>query len=315
MKKGRQIAVHAGEIRQRQIVLAPVDLEPAAGIGAAVGEHLVADPIGEAGGALREPLALRPSRMPADQSRLAAFAPEPRTSRMMSPGIVLPVAVHGGDHWRRRRDHACAECGALASALAVAEIAQGLVAPSIALISAPVPSSLASSTTMTSCKIACRHGGNRLLDEPADIAGLVIGRDDDGDTHRRNLWKSGLEAKQAPTQAGSVASFHFGAQHCTGGAHPQPSSRDRLDSHKAARPALLRSWTRASLARPGLLALAARYPWGAPRLRLFALYFAKTDLFFDEAQYWLWSRDLAFGYFSKPPLIAWLIRLATEDLR
>ena len=45
--------------------------------------------------------------------------------------------------------------------------------------------------------------------------------------------------------------------------------------------------------------------------RLAALYFAKTDLFFDEAQYWWWSRDLAFGYFSKPPLIAWLIRLAT----
>src|SRR5690606_20412175 len=36
-----------------------------------------------------------------------------------------------------------------------------------------------------------------------------------------------------------------------------------------------------------------------------------VDLFFDEAQYWAWSRDLAFGYFSKPPLIAWLIA-ATE---
>ena len=46
--------------------------------------------------------------------------------------------------------------------------------------------------------------------------------------------------------------------------------------------------------------------------RLLALYHAKTDIFFDEAQYWLWSRDLAFGYFSKPPLIAWIIRLATE---
>ncbi len=46
--------------------------------------------------------------------------------------------------------------------------------------------------------------------------------------------------------------------------------------------------------------------------RLLALFHAKTDIFFDEAQYWLWSRDLAFGYFSKPPLIAWIIRLATE---
>lgn len=27
----------------------------------------------------------------------------------------------------------------------------------------------------------------------------------------------------------------------------------------------------------------------------------------DEAQYWWWSKDLAFGYYSKPPLIAWII--------
>lgn len=39
---------------------------------------------------------------------------------------------------------------------------------------------------------------------------------------------------------------------------------------------------------------------------------ANTDLFFDEAQYWFWSRDLAFGYFSKPPLIGWIIHGVTE---
>ena len=37
-----------------------------------------------------------------------------------------------------------------------------------------------------------------------------------------------------------------------------------------------------------------------------------VDLFFDEAQYWSWSRDLAFGYFSKPPLLAWLIAAVTH---
>jgi dolichyl-phosphate-mannose-protein mannosyltransferase len=36
------------------------------------------------------------------------------------------------------------------------------------------------------------------------------------------------------------------------------------------------------------------------------------SLFFDEAQYWSWSRDLACGCFSKPPLITWVIRFATE---
>lgn len=46
--------------------------------------------------------------------------------------------------------------------------------------------------------------------------------------------------------------------------------------------------------------------------RLVALQLNATDLFFDEAQYWAWSEQPAFGYYSKPPLIAWIIRAATE---
>lgn len=46
-------------------------------------------------------------------------------------------------------------------------------------------------------------------------------------------------------------------------------------------------------------------------LRLVALYLNGTDLFFDEAQYWAWSEEPALGYFSKPPLIAWVIGAAT----
>lgn len=46
--------------------------------------------------------------------------------------------------------------------------------------------------------------------------------------------------------------------------------------------------------------------------RIAALYANGTDLFFDEAQYWDWSRSLAFGYYSKPPMVAWIIRGATE---
>ena len=42
-------------------------------------------------------------------------------------------------------------------------------------------------------------------------------------------------------------------------------------------------------------------------LRLVALTLNGTNLFFDEAQYWTWSQDLDFGYYSKPPLIAWII--------
>jgi len=33
---------------------------------------------------------------------------------------------------------------------------------------------------------------------------------------------------------------------------------------------------------------------------------------FDEAQYWAYGRELAWGYYSKPPLVAWIIRLVTD---
>jgi 4-amino-4-deoxy-L-arabinose transferase-like glycosyltransferase len=46
---------------------------------------------------------------------------------------------------------------------------------------------------------------------------------------------------------------------------------------------------------------------GLLAVRLAALAFNGTDLFFDEAQYWTWSREPAFGYYSKPPLVAALI--------
>lgn len=46
-------------------------------------------------------------------------------------------------------------------------------------------------------------------------------------------------------------------------------------------------------------------------LRLLMVWGSPLELDAEEAQYWSWSRDLAFGYFSKPPLIAWLIHGAT----
>ena len=45
-------------------------------------------------------------------------------------------------------------------------------------------------------------------------------------------------------------------------------------------------------------------------IRGIGLHFSVVDLFFDEAQYWAWSRELAFGYFSKPPLLAWIIAVS-----
>jgi 4-amino-4-deoxy-L-arabinose transferase-like glycosyltransferase len=46
-------------------------------------------------------------------------------------------------------------------------------------------------------------------------------------------------------------------------------------------------------------------------VRIFVLFVSPLELYPDEAQYWLWSRHLALGYFSKPPMIAWLIRAST----
>lgn len=46
--------------------------------------------------------------------------------------------------------------------------------------------------------------------------------------------------------------------------------------------------------------------------RVVLLAFNRTDLFVDEAQYWLWGQELAFGYYSKPPMIGWVIRGFTE---
>lgn len=48
-------------------------------------------------------------------------------------------------------------------------------------------------------------------------------------------------------------------------------------------------------------------------VRIAGLRISVVDLFFDEAQYWVWSRELSFGYFSKPPLLAWVIA-ATDPI-
>lgn len=46
-------------------------------------------------------------------------------------------------------------------------------------------------------------------------------------------------------------------------------------------------------------------------IRLIVLMLNDLNLGPDEAQYWSWSKDFAFGYFSKPPMIAWTIGLTT----
>ncbi|GJL98228.1 MAG: hypothetical protein DHS20C06_20450 [Hyphobacterium sp.] len=47
-------------------------------------------------------------------------------------------------------------------------------------------------------------------------------------------------------------------------------------------------------------------------LRLIALANTQLQLYPDESQYWVWSWAFDWGYFSKPPLIAWMIGLSTS---
>jgi 4-amino-4-deoxy-L-arabinose transferase-like glycosyltransferase len=61
--------------------------------------------------------------------------------------------------------------------------------------------------------------------------------------------------------------------------------------------------SRAALMLAGVLTITA--------LRLLWLALQPADLYPDEAQYWFWAQHPAFGYYSKPPLVAWLIALTT----
>ena len=45
--------------------------------------------------------------------------------------------------------------------------------------------------------------------------------------------------------------------------------------------------------------------------KIIAIYITNFDLFGDEAQYWIWSQSPNLGYYSKPPLLAWLIGSVT----
>ena len=47
-------------------------------------------------------------------------------------------------------------------------------------------------------------------------------------------------------------------------------------------------------------------------VRLLWIASGATDLYPDEAQYWLWSLTPDWGYYSKPPVVAWLIAATTH---
>src|ERR1700747_1048636 len=65
---------------------------------------------------------------------------------------------------------------------------------------------------------------------------------------------------------------------------------------------------------PSLRSYAAAMLVGVGAITMFRflwLALQPADFFPDEAQYWVWSQQLALGYYSKPPLVAWLIAATT----
>ncbi len=61
----------------------------------------------------------------------------------------------------------------------------------------------------------------------------------------------------------------------------------------------------------GLLVLLLPGLW---LLRMATAAYSGAGLFVDEAQYWEWSRELAWGFYSKPPLLPVLIKLSVATM-
>ena len=76
-----------------------------------------------------------------------------------------------------------------------------------------------------------------------------------------------------------------------------------MDFSRVSRPALIGNRYNSFLSAHSFVALVVVitiYRW-------IVLYTGLLNLHFDEAQYWLWAQNPAWGYFSKPPMIAWMI--------
>ncbi|MEM1146836.1 MAG: glycosyltransferase family 39 protein [Pseudomonadota bacterium] len=51
--------------------------------------------------------------------------------------------------------------------------------------------------------------------------------------------------------------------------------------------------------------------FGLLAVRLLLVVVSPLELYADEAQYWRWGQTLAWGYYSKPPMVAWMIHIST----
>ena len=75
---------------------------------------------------------------------------------------------------------------------------------------------------------------------------------------------------------------------------------------------MLRTWGNALLTRLGPLGLLLTMIMIITLYRLWVVTTDGLNLYVDEAQYWYWAQHLAWGYYSKPPVIAAIIALTTS---
>ena len=75
---------------------------------------------------------------------------------------------------------------------------------------------------------------------------------------------------------------------------------------------MLRTWGNALLTRLGPLGLLLTMIMVITLYRLWVVTTNGLNLYVDEAQYWYWAQHLAWGYYSKPPVIAAIIALTTS---
>src|SRR5882724_7509584 len=93
--------------------------------------------------------------------------------------------------------------------------------------------------------------------------------------------------------------------HRRAGARATGSREAKLATFSSpAAPAPAALWHKSGLAelRPALVIVVA-----VTAARVLFIATAPLELDFEEAQYWHWAQQLAWGYYSKPPLVAWLI--------
>lgn len=78
-------------------------------------------------------------------------------------------------------------------------------------------------------------------------------------------------------------------------------------------PAIARSAVAAPIPEDArILSRASLFILAATVIRMLWLASQPYPLYGDEAQYWTWAQALDWGYYSKPPMIAWIIALTTK---